>query len=350
MHIKKKRIASLFLGITLSLSAITGCATSGGSTSVGSPNTQNKTTESKATEEKTIWPKSSVQIVVPAKAGGLTDIHTRQVAKWWQDHLGQPLAVVNYDNGAVAYENVRTAKSDGSSLMMQHTGIAVQYVTGSIDYNPAEELSIIAQMQFVGDQAIIASANAPYNTFAEMIEYAKAHPGELSAGISFNGTTHLIWGNIMNETGAEFKLVEAANETDKLTNIAGGFISLGNVTLSNAKQYEESGMIKVLGILTADDSRNEQYPQWDPLVAQGYNVTWGSSFFLFGPKGLDADTIQAINASLKDITEDEEFVNAVKDMGGKAAWFNVEESQSNFAAEVEKIREVADMLGISAYE
>lgn len=335
---KIKKVLGLVLATALTLSIFSGCSSNaGGESGTG-------------TDSGSTWPNSAVQVLVPSSAGGLTDIHTRQLTQWWQNQISESLAVVNYDNGSVAYENVRSAKTDGSTLMMQHTGLVAQYLTGAVEFNPAEEFSIIAKLQYIGDQAIIASPDAPYDNFAEMIDYAKDHPGELSAGIAFNATTHLIWGNIMNETGAEFKLVESANETDKLTNVAGGFIDLGNVTLSNAKQYEESGMIKVLGVLTGDEKHNELYPEWDPLVVQGYDVTWASNFYLFGPKDMDEETVEAINVSLKNVTEDEEFSNAIAEFGGRAEWYNVKESQDSFNDEIEKTREITDLLGISAYE
>ncbi len=70
------------------------------------------------------WPQKDVQIIVPANAGGGTDIVARIVAAYLAEATGKNFTVVNQSSGSglVAYETVRNAKPDGSTLLFWHTG------------------------------------------------------------------------------------------------------------------------------------------------------------------------------------------------------------------------------------
>lgn len=292
------------------------------------------------------WPAGAVQILVPSKAGGITDLHSRYIQEWWQKSTGANIAVVNFDNEAVAYEQLRSSKPDGSTILSQHTTVLCKYITGAVDFDPTKEMRVVAKLQYMGDNALIAAPDAPYNTMEEMVEYAKAHPGELSAAISTNGTTHFIWGSIMKETGINLKLVEASSETDKLTNVAGGFISLGNVSLANAKQYEEAGKIKVLGIVGSGRD-NPDFPQWKDVTSQGINVKWRANIYFFVPVNTSEELCDKINESLKDIVGDAKFQENMKNIGGEADWANCADSQAAFDGEMENLKDIAISLGIN---
>ncbi|MFQ9702841.1 MAG: hypothetical protein ACLR0U_12690 [Enterocloster clostridioformis] len=59
-----------------------------------------------------------------------------------------------------------------------------KYLTGAIDYNPQDSFRAVGVAANMGSQAIICRPDAPYNTWAEFIEYAKANPGQVTTAIS----------------------------------------------------------------------------------------------------------------------------------------------------------------------
>ncbi|PNV59868.1 hypothetical protein C0033_21555 [Clostridium sp. chh4-2] len=299
----------------------------------------------------TDWPKSAITVNVPAKAGGGTDLQVRYITTAWQKTVGASVAVVNFDNAQVGMETGRTAPADGYSLLANHSGCLCQYQTGASEINPVEDYEIVAAMQYMGDQAIIVAPDAPYNNMTEFIEYAKAHPGEVSCAIANGNSSHFIWGQIAKATGVEFKMVEAANETEKLTNVAGGFISAGNVTYQNAVQYVEGGKVKVIGMISRDGKDVEEVvargDNWKTLQSQGVDASWGSNIYVFAPKGTDAATVEAINASLQAVLDDPDFIAGCEAMGATPEWHTVEESKQMLEDEQKAIVEVATSLGIN---
>lgn len=357
----RKRI-SILAAALLAATALSACS-GGSANSTTAAKTEAAKTEAAKTEAgkteaasgeaaaNTDWPKSAITVNVPAKAGGGTDLQVRYITTAWQKTVGSSVAVVNFDNAQVGMETGRTAAADGYNLLANHSGCLCQYQTGASEINPVTDYEVVAAMQYMGDQAIIVAPDAPYNNMTEFIDYAKAHPGEVSCAIANGNSSHFIWGQIAKATGVEFKMVEAANETEKLTNVAGGFISAGNVTYQNAVQYVEGGKVKVIGMISRDGKDLEEVvargDNWKTLQSQGVDASWGSNIYIFAPKGTDAATVEAINASLKVVVDDPDFLAGCEAMGATPEWHSVEESKQMLEDEQKAIVEVAGALGIN---
>jgi tripartite-type tricarboxylate transporter receptor subunit TctC len=288
------------------------------------------------------WPAGSVQMLVPSKAGGVTDIFTRYVQKYLQTNTDGRFGTVNYDNEAVAYENLRSARPDGATLLFNHSTIICKYLTGSIELNPAAQFKVVGIVADMGNQAIIVSPKAPYNTWGEFTAYAKQNPGKVNTAISTNGTTHFIFGLAQKNLGITLNFLECAAEADKLINVAGGFIDMANCSLGNAKEYETAGKIKVLGLL-GSGKPEENYPQWAPIT----DVLWESYLYCFAPAGIDDAAAEAINAQLKGLVDDPEYAAECRKIGGRPVWFSLKDSQKHFDDTMNSLREVATALGIN---
>jgi tripartite-type tricarboxylate transporter receptor subunit TctC len=288
------------------------------------------------------WPGSSVQLLVPSKAGGVTDIYTRNLQNYLQTSTKGSFATVNYDTEAVAYENLRSSKADGTSLMFQHSTVICKYLTGAINYNPSKEFRVIGSVADMGSQAIICGPKAPYSTWEEFVKYAKENPGKVSAAIATNGTTHFIFGQVQKKCDIKLNLVECSAEADKLTNVAGGIIDVANCSLGNAQEYEKAGKLKVLGILGSGKAE-PNYPQWKPIT----DVIWSSHLFVFAPAKMDDATAEAISAQLKGVTEDKTFSDACTKIGGKSEYLSVKDARANFDDTMKELSAVAESLGIS---
>lgn len=184
-------------------------------------------------------------------------------------------------------------------MTVQHPGIIVSYLAGGIDFDPREKFSVIAEYADMGDNALIVPAKAPYSNMKEFVDYCKAHPGEVTAAIATNSTSQLIMWLIVRATGGiKLKYVEASSEADKLTGVSGGFIGFANCSLKNAKQYEDAGMVKVIGTFGSGKDNNPRYPQWKSLPQQGYDMTINGRVFLFAPAGIDEKLAEAYNLAL----------------------------------------------------
>ena len=297
------------------------------------------------------FPKGTITWVVPGKAGGGSDLAIRYLVTTMQQDLGLTTTVTNYDSNTVGHQTVANAANDGSSIMLATAALNIQWITGNADVNPKEDLTLIAALDDNGFSALCAPASAPYNTFDEMIQYAKDNPGKLNAGMPSSGNNTFQFGKIQQSTGVQFNSVEASSESDRLTNLAGGFIDLGFVGIGNAREYEAAGKLKVLGTIAGDGLKIEDYDaslpeQYKTLQEQGHDdLYWNVKHYVYGPKGMDEAKVKEINTTMYLLETDEACNKGLTSIGHIPAWNNVEDSIKIRDAEYDAEVAIADFLG-----
>lgn len=293
------------------------------------------------------WPKGNVQVIVPAKAGGGTDIMARVFTDYLQKAIDSPVIVVNQPSGGgtVAYEQVRNAKPDGQTLLFTHTGMLINYHTGRYEY-PVSDFTTIAVAQSYPPQVYGVAVDAPWNNMKDFVEDARKNPGKYTVGIALGGTTHFIAGTIMMNEGVDLRLVEAASEVDKVAAIQGGYIDLGNLGAGSAQQYFDAEKMKVLCMI--DPVACPEFPDFIPAIDQGVDVSWFAPLVLWGPSGMDPAIVEAINAATKDMGNDPTVAEQLRKMSSAFTYRTVEEAQKLIQDEDNKIKALSEKLGIAA--
>ena len=129
------------------------------------------------------YPEKPVSFVVPWPPGDLEDVLTRMIAENFQNEYGVAAAVVNKPGGGggpfPGAIDVATAPADGYSIGSFVIAVPViGHKIGIPELDPAkfDPLGIFLTYPFI----LAASGDAPYDTIAEMAEYAKTN--ELALG------------------------------------------------------------------------------------------------------------------------------------------------------------------------
>ena len=287
----------------------------------------------------------TITLVVPGKAGGGSDLGIRYYSEGLNRIYGLKTTVTNYDSNTVGHQTVASAKPDGTTLTVATSALNIQYITGNAEVNPLKDFTVIACLQDNGFSTLAVPADAPYDDFTGFVEYAKAHPGELNAGIPAAGANTFLFGKLTAATGIELNSVECASESDRLTNLAGGFIDIGVVGVGNALEYEKAGKLKVIGTVSSDGTTISEYPEELPdnyktLQEQGFdNCTMSVFHYLLGPAGMDETMVKNMNAAMKAVAEDETVNAGIASIGNIPGWHDLEESrklqEEEFAQDVE---------------
>lgn len=296
--------------------------------------------------------KSTITLVVPGKAGGGSDLAIRYYAQALTDIYGLKTTVTNYDSNTIGHQTVKSAKPDGTTITLATGALNIQYVTGNSDIDPMKDFTLIAAMQDNGYSALAVPTSAPYDDFAGFVEYAKEHPGELNVGMPAAGANTFLFGQLTSTLGIELNPVEMSSESDRLTNLAGGFIDIGVVGIGNGREYEQAGKLKVIGTVASDGVTIDGYPEELPenyktLQEQGFeDCYFGVGHYLLGPAGMDPDMVAKMNAAMEAIYE------ATKDdiakIGNIPGWHNLEESQAIRQAEYDQLVEIAKAIDLYA--
>ena len=297
------------------------------------------------------WAKN-VEIQVPAKAGGGTDVMARALSTQIAQDSGKNLAVVNNTDGGgvVAMEKTRAGKADGSTLLQFHTTMLIKTASGVYDKSAADDFSVIAVGTPVdkGTYLLVASGDSPYETLDDLLTAAKASPGTMLLGVETGGLSHVLSGMFTKKTGTDMKYVEAGSDTEKLTALVGGSIDCCFVNPNQAKQYIESGKAVGLACVSADEDggRSAVTPDIPSFTEQGIDFSFSTVNLILGPKNMDQELVSSIH-DYYEAAAGNDSVNEILEPAGFAMEIL---SQEDGLAMVQKmqaeINAVVDELGL----
>ncbi|MCC6531818.1 MAG: tripartite tricarboxylate transporter substrate binding protein [Burkholderiales bacterium] len=243
------------------------------------------------------YPSRSVRIIVPFSPGGGTDTFARVVAQKLQERLGQSFVVENKPGAAgnIGADLVAKAPADGYTLLLAQDSLTiVPYLSKSLPFDVNKDFAPIGIGVFM-PMMLVASNNTPASTLAELVTYAKAHPGKLSYGTPGMGTAHhLNFETLLSRTGMRMVHIPYKGASPMMADIVSGNVQVAFSALSSTLPYSSSGKIKVLAV--ADRERVPQFKDVPSIAESLPEYTAHAWFGLMAPAG----TAQTITRRLSD--------------------------------------------------
>ena len=220
------------------------------------------------------YPDKPVRLVVPGTAGASPDIIARLLTQKFTEAWGQQFVVDLRAGagGAVGAEIVAKAIPDGYTLMLTSPGPGVQNVV--LRKKPLYTLTDFSAIAFVGYTPLIIAGNPkfPPNNIAELIAYAKAHPGKMNWGSSgTGGTSHTALEILKDITGANIVHVPYKGAAPAMIDLIGGQIDVLYTSTIAAGAHIKAGRLKILGV--EGRKRQATLPDVPTLEEQGLKNT-----------------------------------------------------------------------------
>ncbi len=295
---------------------------------------------------KSSWPSGTVQLYVPASAGGGTDMIARLFAKGMSDATGANFVVINdaTGGGTVALETVRNSKPDALNLYLGHTGQCGMMAIGQYDHT-YDDFQMLGTITVPGAETncIVVNQNVEANTLEEFIEAAKAEPGKYLTGVQANGNRHFMQMLFQQATGTEFTIVDCGGNADTITNLVGGMVDMAILPIVNAKQYVEAGDMKPLAI--TGDQKSEAMPDVPTLKDLGIDSCELSSISLLcGPQGISADDIAKISETMKTVLESDDIIEQYHQMQMEAGYNTPDDAMAIISEMQEKYNAAAALM------
>jgi tripartite-type tricarboxylate transporter receptor subunit TctC len=256
-----------------------------------------------------VYPSKPITIVVPAAPGGVTDVLGRLLARHLTDAWGQQVIVENKPgaNNQLAAEYIAKSAPDGYTLFIgpEVTFVVNPSIYGKLAYDPVKDFTPISGLVII-NHALIVNPAVPVASVKDLIDLAKARPGELNYGTYGIGSTgHLNMAMLETLAGVKFVPIHYKGATPALTDVIAGHIQMMFVSVGSAMSHWKEGKVKMLAIGAA--KRLAALPEV-PTVAEsglpGYEaVSW---FGLFGPAGMPSDVVAKLNGEVRRILADPE--------------------------------------------
>ena len=262
------------------------------------------------------YPQKPVRLIVPAPAGGPTDVPGRLIADGLSGLIGQRVVVENRvgAGGLVAGEYVSRSAPDGYTLLYANTSVlAVNPALqgANMPYDPARAFTPVG---FVSNspQLLVGNPKLPYKTVPELVAWAKAHPGKLNFATAGVGTLpHLTYELFKMETGIEALNVPYSGGGPALTAVIAG---QADVLFDLVSPRVKTGELRAIAITGAE--RHADLPGVPTIAESGYpSVTSTSGTGIVAPAGVAKEVVAALNAKLNELLARPETQAKMKSFG-----------------------------------
>ncbi|WP_158215331.1 Bug family tripartite tricarboxylate transporter substrate binding protein [Candidimonas nitroreducens] len=252
------------------------------------------------------YPDRPIRLVVPYPAGGATDFGARVVAKYLSQSLGQSVVVENVSgaSGAIAAQKVIHAAADGYTLLAGTINevVLVPIVNASVSYK-YQDLTPVGE---IGTTSFVLMANPKVaaSQIDELLALLRKNPGKINVGIPGVGTLqHIAVAMLANQARVDWTVVPYKGAAPLNTDLLGGQVDLGVMTLPSAIQYIRDGKLKSLGLMSLQ--RDEDVKNL-PTINEGREIkgfTTDAWLGLLAPAKTPAPIVQKINAALDKVLE-----------------------------------------------
>jgi tripartite-type tricarboxylate transporter receptor subunit TctC len=291
-----------------------------------------------AQAQEPTWPKKQVTFFVPYAPGGAVDVVARTIGQSLSKSWGQTPIVENRPGagGTIASKALTQAAPDGYTLILVASGHPLnQFFYPSLPYDTFKDFTAISEVAY-SPLVIMVSKDNPAKNLQELLALAKAKPDFLSYGMSGNGTSAHLAGELLNHmAGVKIVSIPFKGGAPALTSVMAGDIPMSINPLPEITGQLEGGAVRALAVTTA--TRSKVLPDV-PTIAEsgvaGYDtaVWWG----FLGPAGMAPEVVAKIHADLVTALKDPAVLATLDKIGAVPVGNTPQEFDAYMRAEAAK--------------
>lgn len=303
-----------------------------------------------AATAQTAFPERQITIVVPFAAGGTTDILARLVGESLRSQFGQAVVVENRGGagGNIGSSAVAKAEPDGYTLLVGTVGTHAinQSLYKSMPFDPQKDFQPLTRIANVPN-VLETNPARPYKTVQELIDYAKAHPEEMTFASSGVGTSIHMSGEMFKKlAGVEMEHVIYKGSAPAIVDLLGDQVAIMFDNLPSSIEYVKSGKLRPIAVTSKQ--RSPALPDVPTMAESGLPEFEANSWFgVFAPAGTPPEIVEKLNVALRAAIDDPAIAKQILALGGEPN----PETPAEFAAfikgEAAKWAEVVKASGAS---
>jgi len=253
------------------------------------------------------YPSRAITVIIPFAAGSASDVVTRIMLDRMSRSMGQPIVV---DNRPGAGGNIGTAlgaKAAPNGYTWVASGVgpmaANKTLYAELGYDPEKDFKEVSPFAYF-TIVIAASTKLPVTTLAELIAYAKQHPGELNYGSVGIGSSQHLGGVYFEQlTGTKLTHVPYKNIGQYAPDMMAGTVPLGFQWLPNVLAPLNGGGARALAV--AGRERLPALPNTPTTIEAGLPDYQASGWFAMQvPRGTPTEIVARINKEMADAVAD----------------------------------------------
>jgi tripartite-type tricarboxylate transporter receptor subunit TctC len=289
------------------------------------------------------YPERPVRVLIAFPAGGTIDTLGRIIAQKLTEAWGQNVVIENRPGAGGNIGAAAAAKSapDGYTLHFGAQTLAVNVtLQPSTEFDPVKDFDPIMLVATAQD-VLLVPPNSPFRSVKELIDYAKAHPGELNYASLGTGTSgHLATVMFSELAGIKLQHVPYTSYSQAVTDVVSGRISLWISTLGGAIGNIQAGKMRALAV--SGHQRAAQLPDVPTFQELGIGfVDETSRYALFAPRGTSKAIVARINSDMTRILAQSDMQERAATLGFRLTGGSPDALATMLKGEIAKWAEVA---------
>ncbi|WP_459615177.1 Bug family tripartite tricarboxylate transporter substrate binding protein [Bordetella sp. 2513F-2] len=273
------------------------------------------------------YPDRPITLVLAYPPGGAVDFVGRQLARYLESSLGQPVVVENRPGaGSIIGTNVVTrAKPDGYTLLLADPALVINpSLMKSVPYDVKRDLVAVSTVT-LSPLVLAVPQNSPVKTLADLVaagKQAKTGINFASAGL---GTTPHMAGELLKlQSGADFVHIPYKGSGPAMTDLISGQVDFAFATQPAAAQYIAQGRLR--GLAISGDQPSKVLPELPTIASSipGFRVLFWTA--LFAPAQTPRPVLEKLSHAVEQAMTQSEMPHALEKAGENPAYMSLDQT------------------------
>jgi len=264
------------------------------------------------------YPDHAVRLVVGYPPAGPVDIFARIMSDRLAAIWGQPAVIENVPGagGNIGGDRAAKAAPDGYTLLVTtNAQLAVNpSLYAKMTFDPAKDLTPIS-LSVYSPNILVVPNDIPVRSVADLVAYARAHPGTLTFGSAGVGTTQHLAGELFKAMAhLDIQHVPYRGGAAVITDLLGGRLTIFFGAISPLIPLVREGKLRALAVTSAE--RFGIVPDLPTMIEAGYpGFVSVLSIGLMAPAGTSPAIVDKIQKDSVKVLAIDEVRARLKDVG-----------------------------------
>ena len=295
------------------------------------------------------FPSKPIRIVLAYAAGGPTDFLARTLGDKVAARVGQPVLVEARPgaNERVASEHVLRSPPDGHTVLLVAPPHAINPSLFQMNYDGQKDLTGLIHLINIPPM-ITTHPGSGLQNFRDLVNAAKAKPGELTYGTPGNATSNHLMMELLGLI-AEIRMqhIPFKGDAPAITELLGGRLTVSANTVTAGIQHVKAGRLRAIGI--ASRERSPLLPEVPTLYEQGFPDAVVTTWFGLVIHGqTPREYVQRLNTEFDAALQMADVREKIMAVGMMPVGGPAEQFAAHIRAEAERWGRVVKTRGIKA--
>lgn len=343
-----KKVLAILMAVAMTLS-LAACGKKAETSQPSAPS--ESTTPAKPAETpsaETSFPKDTITMIIPQGLGGGSDLIARTIASEMEKVLGVSVICKNVEGGStsIGLQELADSKADGYTIAMTMTNLSTLSTLGYSELT-RDDFTSLGAVNFDAACIMIRTDEDRFTDLNSLVEYSKAHPGELNWGTgAAGGMWHLAILNIFNAAGISGNVVpNSGGGTSVGLALANGDIDVAVFSPVDCMAQIDANQIVPIASMT--EERMEALPDVPTAKESGYDVVTMSTRGYLAPKGTPADVVAILEDAIKQAVESDTYQNFIASQQSNVFYLNGADYYDFMTGEVDTYVPLLQQAGLA---